>query len=221
MPTEAEAEFGDGYNGVSLRVPRDRIVSLLQALECDADPLRFAERYWGMSDLPGAGQFRTAFLNCIRQCEEGGQTLIARPNFRAAHSELLGLHLANIIALTSTTERTGTAPRTSALRRCLDYIEEHQRDTISLAAMAADAAISLRTLQTLFARELGTTVTAYIRGVRLDSVHARLAVADAQDTVARVALEEGFNHLGEFGQMYRTRFGERPSDTLRGARRPG
>ena len=218
MPLEAEAAYGNGYEGVALRMPHDRLATLLAALECDADPLRFAERHWGQAALPGVAQFRASFLQCIRQCEEGGAALVALPSFRSAHAELLGLHLASILAQTAAGDVSFGGLPATALGRCLAYLEHHKRGPISLVALAADAGVSLRTVQAHFARELGTTLTAYIRNARLDSVHARLAAPGVRDTVTAVALEEGFGHLGEFGRAYLARFGERPSETLRGAR---
>ena len=218
MPPESEATVGNGYEGVALRVPHDRLAILLAALECDADPLHFAERHWGQAALPGVAQFRAGFLQCIRQCEEGGAALVALPSFRSAHAELLGLHLANILAHTTAGDVSFSRLPAAALGRCLAYVEHHKRGPISLVALAADAGVSLRTVQAHFARELGTTLTAYIRDARLDCVRARLAAPDVNDTVTAVALEEGFGHLGEFGRAYLARFGERPSETLRGAR---
>ena len=219
MPPESAASVSNGYESLALRMPHDRLATSLAALECDADPLRFAERHWGQAALPGVAQFRASFLQCIRQCEEGGAALVALPSFRSAHAELLGLHLANILAQTAAGDVSFSRLPAAALGRCLAYVEHHKRGPISLVALAADAGVSLRTVQAYFARELGTTLTAYIRDARLDSVRARLAAPDVRDTVTSVALEEGFGHLGEFGRAYLARFGERPSDTLRGARR--
>lgn len=219
MPPEAETAIGNDYESVALRMPHDRLATSLAALGCDVDPLRFADRHWGQAALPGVATFRASLLHCIRQCEEGGAALVALPSFRSAHAELLGLHLASILAQTAAGDVPISRLPATALGRCLAYVEHHKRGPISLVALAADAGVSLRTVQAHFARELGTTLTAYIRDARLDSVRARLTAPDVRDTVTAVALEEGFGHLGEFGRAYLARFGERPSETLRGARR--
>jgi transcriptional regulator GlxA family with amidase domain len=56
----------------------------------------------------------------------------------------------------------------------------------------------------------------YLRQVRLDRTRDALLAADpTRVTVAAIANWWGFAHLGRFASVYRARFGERPSDTLR------
>ena len=50
---------------------------------------------------------------------------------------------------------------------------------------------------------------------RLHRAHEKLLKARLADSVTNIALDCGFNHLGRFSQLYRKRFGERPSETLR------
>jgi AraC-like DNA-binding protein len=63
----------------------------------------------------------------------------------------------------------------------------------------------------------------YLRDVRLHRVHADLISADADsETVAHIARRWGFLYLGRFAATYREKFGQTPSDTLRGpGPRPG
>ena len=58
---------------------------------------------------------------------------------------------------------------------------------------------------------------AFLRARRLERAHTQLS-ATPQRSVAEVALECGFEHLGRFSGAYRQRFGESPSETLRRAR---
>ena len=54
--------------------------------------------------------------------------------------------------------------------------------------------------------------------MRLHRVHEELRAADPHvTTVSRVAGRWGFLYLSRFAAAYREKFGERPSDTLRGA----
>jgi AraC-like DNA-binding protein len=107
------------------------------------------------------------------------------------------------------------APR--AIRRVVDAIHDEPERPYSVADLAGVAGTSVRSLQEGFRRHVGCAPTAYLQQVRLERVEAELREADPADvTVAAVAHRWGFAHLGRFASAYRARFGESPSQTLRG-----
>jgi AraC-like DNA-binding protein len=109
----------------------------------------------------------------------------------------------------------GAAP--AAVRRALDFIDEHAASDIDLTAIAEAAHVGPRALQRAFRRALDVTPLEHLRSVRLDRAHADLVAADpAVDTVAAIAQRWGFGHAGRFAKDYRERFRRSPSDTLRG-----
>ncbi len=76
--------------------------------------------------------------------------------------------------------------------------------------------VSVRTLQEAFRKHVGMPPMAYVSEVRLERVHGQLrAAAPGSTTVAEVAYQWGFAHLGRFARRYRERYGETPSQTLR------
>lgn len=85
--------------------------------------------------------------------------------------------------------------------------------------LAAEAGVSLRTLQEGFQSRFGTSLTGYQREQRLVRAHRMLSSPSGESTVADVALACGFVHLGRFARDYRARYGITPSVTLHGARR--
>lgn len=86
------------------------------------------------------------------------------------------------------------------------------------ARLAAIAQVSLRTLQEAFRKYVGMSPMAYVTEVRLQRVRRQLrASTPGSTTVAAVAHQWGFAHLGRFARRYRERFGESPSQTLRAA----
>jgi AraC-like DNA-binding protein len=102
------------------------------------------------------------------------------------------------------------------VRRAEAYIEGHLQEPISIAELARHAGVSARSLQTGFQQHRGLSPTAYIRERRLERVRAVLEAADpAAVRITEVALEWGFAHLGKFATVYKKRFGEAPSTTLR------
>ena len=107
-------------------------------------------------------------------------------------------------------------PSLARTRLALEYLHHHAHEAITPADAAKAAGIHTRTLQHHLSRHLDTSPTAYLRDIRLDRVRTTLLDLSRDDTtVAAVAREWGFGHLGRFSAAYRSRFGERPSDTLR------
>lgn len=74
----------------------------------------------------------------------------------------------------------------------------------------------MRTLQRGFREQLGVTPREYLNDVRLQRVRDELrAHRPEHATVGEIASRWGFPHPGRFSVIYRQRFGESPSATLR------
>ncbi|MEM8905500.1 MAG: AraC family transcriptional regulator [Actinomycetota bacterium] len=105
----------------------------------------------------------------------------------------------------------------ATVRQARDHIDQNLSRPLAVEDIAAAVEVSVRTLQNNFRADLGQTPTSYIRNRRLE--RARADLADARPgtgvTVTDVALRWGFTHLGRFAVVYRNRFGESPSQTLR------
>ena len=50
---------------------------------------------------------------------------------------------------------------------------------------------------------------------RLQSTRRKLLKSHLEASISSIALDYGFTHFGRFSQVYRKRFGESPSVTLR------
>jgi AraC-like DNA-binding protein len=107
--------------------------------------------------------------------------------------------------------------RGATVRRVIAYMEENLSWPIALPDVAKALDVSVRSVQKAFHDDLGTTPMNYLRDRRLERARAELADALPSDgaTVTEVAERWGFGHLGNFSGMYRKRFGESPSETLR------
>lgn len=107
-----------------------------------------------------------------------------------------------------------------AVTRSIEYIERHLAEPISLRDLTGYVRMSPRSIQVGFREDLDTTPIAFIRDRRLDAVRNALlsAVPGAGMNVTQAATRWGFTHLGNFSMVYRQRFGESPSQTLRGTR---
>jgi AraC-like DNA-binding protein len=181
----------------------------------------------GPIDLPpaldlssGMGQSWRRLVQLLRDEPEHAGSLIHEPLIadQLRRSVLSGL-------LYSTPHRYYdelTAPARAgpprAVRRALEAIRDEPERPFSVADMARIAGVSVRSLQEGFRRHVGCPPMTYLQQVRLEQARTALLAADpARVTVAAVAHRWGFAHLGRFASVYRARFGESPSHTLRKA----
>jgi AraC-like DNA-binding protein len=99
----------------------------------------------------------------------------------------------------------------------VDYIDQHLAEAITVDDIAAHVDVSVRTLQSQFARDLDQTPTNVLRDRRLERARSDLADASPGSgvSVTAVATRWGFTHLGRFAVNYKNRYGESPSQTLK------
>lgn len=104
-----------------------------------------------------------------------------------------------------------------SIKRACSYINAHIEQGITLEQLAETTGVAAATLTRHFQYYLGESPMKYVRGKKLEQVHALLQHGTADHSVTDIALRYGFNHLGRFADYYRRRYGELPSDTLRQA----
>ena len=105
------------------------------------------------------------------------------------------------------------------VRRAEEFMRLHAANSLALKDIIAVSGVSARTLFKGFHDFRGTGPMAYLKAVRLDHARQDLAAAGPRRSVTAVAHAWGFTHLGHFARDYKSRFGELPSSTRRGARR--
>lgn len=106
------------------------------------------------------------------------------------------------------------------VRRAEEIFRERSDDAFTIASVARELGVSLRSLQAAFHQVLGEGPKARLTRVRLERVRERLLQAQPEEKVTGIALECGFTHLSRFAEVYLQNFGERPSETLARRRRP-
>jgi AraC-like DNA-binding protein len=107
------------------------------------------------------------------------------------------------------------------VRRAEDFIRSHAGDDISMSDVARELGVSTRSVQATFRKYRGISPYAYLDAVRLGQARQRLVTIEPGETVASIALEAGFGHLGRFSGRYRRWYGESPSRTAALTRRLG
>ena len=107
----------------------------------------------------------------------------------------------------------GAAPLPAPLRRVMQLIDQRLAHDLTVAEMAQAAGVSERSVFNLFASFLGTTPMAHVAERRL--AHARALLVQGGWSASAAAKASGIAHAGRFGQAYRRKFGEMPSETAR------
>lgn len=157
------------------------------------------------------------FIDYLRRTLDAGNALQAKGPL-AEHAEeylvstlLMSAAHSHSRALAGDQERS-LLPR--VVRRAQEYMAAHAEQPLSLADVCQAAGCSARALQTAFRQHAGRGPMEFLRELRLDRVRADLqAGAAAGSGIREAAQKYGFLHLGHFAAQYRSRFGERPSDT--------
>jgi AraC-like DNA-binding protein len=105
----------------------------------------------------------------------------------------------------------------AAVRCAAAFIDAHAGQPITATEVAAAAGVAARALQYGFRRHYDTTLTAYMRQVRLEQAHRQLQAADPATgaTVAEIARRWGWASPASFAAAYRKQYGTPPSHTLR------
>jgi AraC-like DNA-binding protein len=96
-----------------------------------------------------------------------------------------------------------------------EWIDAHLHEPITLGRLCEVAGVGGRCLQKTFLERRGSTPMQYVINRRLEAVRTRLLGSAGAVEVTSVAMACGFNHMGRFSIMYRQRFGETPSTTLK------
>jgi AraC-like DNA-binding protein len=108
----------------------------------------------------------------------------------------------------------GTPADARRARRAEAIMQDRFDEALTVAGLAGELGVSLRSLQLAFQTVFGECPRARLTRIRLDKARERLRLAPDDAQVTAIALDCGFTHLGRFSEVYRRTFGERPSDTL-------
>lgn len=170
----------------------------------------------GLMAQPAAVQRWSALLRFVLSslnAHEGG------PRCRleaASMEELLMLTLLGIQPHNYHGRREGRARSVTPrqFRLAVDHINDHLDADLTLAGIAEAAGCSIRSLARAFQQSCGTSPMQYVQKSRLERIRAELGrLASGDKTIAEIAFDWGYRHLGEFNRKYRAAFGETPSET--------
>lgn len=171
---------------------------------------------------PSVAAWWQSVLDMTHSLHHFGDQWLAQPGMQQA---MEGFLVAGLRMLFNEPERlpVATLPLSAnshrALSRAIDYIQAHASDRLTVADIANAACVSPRTLEAAFRRRYDQSPLAYVRGLQLDRVHDSLRKAHLTQRgvqVTDIAMENGFTHMGRFAGYYKKRFGNTPTQTLKG-----
>lgn len=148
---------------------------------------------------------RTA-IDAVRMQEEFYEEIVRE---RLTHACLL------IAKHQTELEKTAPAPPSGNERIELmcAYLKQHYAERVPMAALAAQAGISVRQAQREFREALGETPVAYLTTYRLQVAAGMLA--NTSESLAVVGASCGFQSPSYFSKMFRERYGCTPSQYRR------
>ncbi len=119
------------------------------------------------------------------------------------------------LAQTTPTKAITNAQRQRLMQRVKSYLHEADLSApLTIDEICAAVHVSRRTLQYAFSECFGMSPKHYIKVIRLNQIRRALLQSEQKQTIAEIAFEHGFFHLGQFGQDYKSLFGENPQHTL-------
>lgn len=158
-------------------------------------------RGWQVADFTGGG------ADLLRLAEEFAG---ARPGGDKIVESLLTCALVEFARqVTGGTEAAPPGRRSDGLQRALFYVQQHFREPLTLAQVAAQAYLSPNYFSERFHARTGVPFQTYLQDCRLR--FARSLIAATELSISEVASAAGFNSLSHFGRAYRARYGSRPS----------
>ena len=111
--------------------------------------------------------------------------------------------------------RAGLDRQRQLIREAEDYAAHLPEQPLRIGQLCREIDVSERTLRDAFYKVTGTSPLAYLKTRQLNRVYRGLRSVDADEVlIKRVAIANGFTHLGQFSRDYKQLFGELPSETL-------
>jgi AraC-like DNA-binding protein len=216
-PAEAALRTCDGFDVLLVQVRGAALEDALEALlgRTVRRPLPLPASV-SLTGTPGRAWTRT--VRQVADDRPGPASVLANPISAEPLQDAL---LSRLLFATDHRDRDALdsrvptwGPRT--VHRSVDYIEAHPERPLTLAGLAAEAGLSIRSLQGCWLRHRGRPPQDDLNRVRLDRAHRDLlSHRPGETTVGAVAAAWGFRPR-PFVAAYGPRYGRHPEQTLRG-----
>ncbi|TVS00555.1 MAG: AraC family transcriptional regulator [Rhodobacteraceae bacterium] len=210
--------WGDGCRKLLVQIRRDALSELVEVMLGARleTPLVFDPRL----DLsrPGPHAWLRLLTRCVQAAEARRAFGASGYRFQRVIEEELALALvqAQPSSITHFLESPcARAAHATHIRKARSFIHDHIAEPFRMRDLTRAAGCSLRSLQIGFQTAFQVTPQQYAIRARLDRAHSRLQFATPAESVASIAHDCGFTHMGRFAQTYQEVYGQPPSATLR------
>ncbi len=156
------------------------------------------------------------FVSYVFSELRNADTPLRRPRASAA-IETLVIDMVHALCDAPTPLPVSDNSATVRVHAACEYMYAHSNEALTIQQIADALGVGPRHLQSAFRDVTGMTPREKLAEIRLEHVRSKLMAPEPETTVTNVALNCGFVHLGRFAAIYRRRYGESPSETLRRA----
>ena len=207
-------DYAGGYKGYSVLVGKRAFRETAEAWA--GEPLPTASRHSRSFEAARFGALSSEIAALEREFAEGSIDDRSEAWMQEVETRFLAALLSTPLGDVA---RRSEQASPAALGRAMDFMRARYAEPFRVDELARAAGANLRNLQAAFRATLGASPWQYLIMCRLEAVRRALMDPEGVSTVTEAAIDAGFTHLGEFGRLYRERFGERPIDTRGRARR--
>ncbi len=210
---EADMVSSHYWDALTLSVSKEEVHSIVSALSGRDDNIgNFCGALTLQPDV--ADRLRRLgrdFLREARQASDEDERQISRWS-----EQLVRVFLWEMVDALESPEFVVAPTRpANTVRLATELVLSDQTNEIELTEICAQLKVSLRTLHYAFQDVTGMPPATWLRRIRLNQVHKTLQRSSPDEImVKRVALDNGFFHLGHFSRQYQRLFGCLPSQTL-------
>ncbi|CAG7643983.1 HTH-type transcriptional activator RhaS [Paenibacillus allorhizosphaerae] len=102
------------------------------------------------------------------------------------------------------------------IRECIDFMELHASEGVSVQQVAAFAGVHRSYFSTVFTRQVGMSPLKYLQQIRMDKARRLLRETDA--TITEIALSLGYPNLFSFTRAFKNVYSIPPSKVYNGHR---
>ncbi|MCJ7936207.1 MAG: AraC family transcriptional regulator [Chryseobacterium sp.] len=104
-------------------------------------------------------------------------------------------------------------PRDKRLTKVIEYVHHHYRDEIKMDRLSENALLSLRSLERIFKKETGLTLSKYQQMLRI--IKSLELLSSETLTISETAYEVGYKSVQAFTRSFQTVMQFRPTDFLK------
>jgi AraC family ethanolamine operon transcriptional activator len=198
--------------GLSLR--QEELESAARVL-LNRDDLRVPRTWSVCTPAPAEAE---AFQRSLGVLMSDRGTDLRSPEGRLIEEDCIRTLVDALFAQSTLQPRVPLSVRAKIVRKAEDFMRSRMADPPGTLELCQELGVSDRTLRLAFRERYGSGPIAFLAFLRLNAVRAKLK-SDAEASIARVASDFGFQHMGNFAAAYRRLFGERPVDTRAAALR--